>query len=51
MIVLAVIHLVCVAAFFTGIAVSPDHVLRGFPAAVSFFGMVASGLVLAVGAL
>jgi len=51
MTVLGVLFIVAQVAFFTGVAASPDHVFRGYPAAVSFFGMCATGLALAVHAL
>ena len=49
--ILGVLFIACMVAFFTGIATSPGNVFRGWPAAISFFGMCSTGLALAVHAL
>lgn len=48
---IGVIYIACLLVFFSGIALSVDHVFRGWLAAVSFFGMCSTGLALAVHAL
>ena len=45
------IFIACLVAFFTGIAASQDHVFRGWPAVITFFGMCSTGLALAVHSL
>jgi hypothetical protein len=47
----AALFIVFVATFFAGVAFSPGHVFRGYPAGISFFGLCGCGLVLAVHAL
>ena len=48
MIVVAAIYLASIIAFATGIAASPNHTFRGWPAVITFLAMLVSGAILAV---
>lgn len=51
MTIVAAIYFCCVWGFAIGILVSPGNVFQGWPAMACFWGMCATGLILAAHAL
>ena len=51
MIVAAVVYVCSVIGFVVGIATSPGHLYRGWPAILNACALLVSGLVLAIGRL